>query len=308
MVQPMILITGCTAGGKGKLAVELARRLSASVLSVDSMKVYGRMDIGTAKPSPADRAKIPHYLIDVVEPSESFSLGRYVELADAAIAQAQQRERPIIAVGGTGMYIRGLLEGVFEGPPADPEIRRELLDQAADQGSEHLYQQLQQCDPVAAERIHPNDLKRIVRALEVYTVTGKPISSFQQQFRSGNLRYPWLLIGLRRSKEDANHRINQRVHRMIQLGLVAEVETLLAEPNGLSPQAAQALGYAEIIDHLQGRLTLDDAVEKIKINTRRFAKSQRTWFRSFTDVTWLDLTPDDTPHSLADRITDQLLH
>lgn len=300
------IITGCTANGKGMLSLELARRWGGSILSIDSMKVYRRMDIGTAKPNPADRAEIPHYLIDVLEPCESFSLGRYIELADDVIAQMQQHDRPLIAVGGTAMYLRGLLEGIFDGPPADPDIRQQLKDRAAADGSESLHLQLQSCDPVAAERIHPNDLKRIVRALEVYTLTGKPISSFQQQFRSGNFRHRWRLIGLRRPKDDTNRRINQRVRHMIELGLVAEVEALLAEPAGLSPQAAQALGYAEIIEHFNGRFSLDQAIEKIKVNTRRFAKGQRTWFRSFTGIDWFDVTPDDTGPSLADRIMKEL--
>ena len=302
----MILITGCTAGGKGKLALELARRCDACILSIDSMKVYRRMDIGTAKPTAADRAEIPHYLIDVVEPSEPFSLGRYIELADAAIAEIQEQRRPVIAVGGTAMYIRGLLEGIFDGPPADADIRQQLKDRAARQGQDALYQQLQQVDPAAAQRIHRNDLKRIVRALEVYTLTGKPISSFQRQFGSGNYRYPCRLIALRRSVEETNHRINQRVKRMIDAGLIAEVESLLTEPEPLSPQAAQALGYAEIIAHLQGKRPLAEAVERIKINTRRFAKGQRTWFRSFAGVRWLDVTENETAKSLADRVLEDI--
>ncbi|MBN1764814.1 MAG: tRNA (adenosine(37)-N6)-dimethylallyltransferase MiaA, partial [Sedimentisphaerales bacterium] len=264
---------------------------------------YRRMDIGTAKPDPQRRQAIKHHLIDVVEPSESFSLGRYVELAENAIRKIKNTQSPIIAVGGTSMYIRGLLEGVFDGPGADLQIRDKLKSQAQSDGLPALHHRLSQIDPDAAARIHPNDEKRIIRALEVYELTGQPISSFQQQFRSGQYKYNWQIIGLRREKEDNNHRINQRVKRMIDMGLVEEVKSLLAEPNGLSDQAAQAVGYAEIIAHLQGLSTLDEAIENIKINTRRFAKSQRTWFRSFQNVNWYDLTPnDDTPEQLAERI------
>ena len=294
---------GCTACGKGKLAFELARRVGGHILSVDSMKVYRRMDIGTAKPDSAVREAVRHYMIDIVEPyDESFSLGRFVELAEQAITEAQKQQRPIIAVGGTALYIRGLLEGVFDGPSSDPDIRDRLKQEADDAGLAALHKRLCRVDPDASRRIHPNDAKRIIRALEVYELTGKPISSFQQQFRSGRYKYNWHLIGLRRDKEENNHRINQRVKRMIELGLVDEVKSLLAEPKGLSPQAAQAVGYAEIIDHLKGKMSLADAVEKIKINTRRFAKSQRTWFRSFNDVHWLDIKPDETAEEIADQV------
>ncbi len=305
MTGKMLLIMGCTACGKGKLAFELARRVGGQILSIDSMKIYRRMDIGTAKPSVTDRRAIKHHLIDVVEPYETFSLGRYIELAENVIAEARQHS-PIIAVGGTAMYIRGLLEGIFDGPSAKPELRSKLKHEADKLGLKALHDRLSRVDPDAAARIHPNDEKRIVRALEVYELTGQPISSFQKQFRSGDYRHNWQLIGLRRDKESNSHRINQRVRRMIEQGLVEEVEGLLAEPGGLSRQAAQAVGYAEIIDHLEGRLSLDEAVEKIKINTRRFAKSQRTWFRSFADVTWFDLTDKDTAEELADRVLNKL--
>lgn len=296
------LIMGCTAGGKGKLALELARRWSGRILSVDSMKVYRRMDIGTAKPSAADRDVVPHYLVDVVEPSESFSMGRYIELADSAIEDIRRAGAPVIAVGGTAMYIRALLEGIFDGPAADVAIRSRLKDRADRDGTASLHAELSRIDPAGAERIHPNDLKRLVRALEIYELTGRTISSFQQQFRSGRLRYPWRLIGLRRAKDDCNSRINSRVKRMMEIGLLDEVSALLAAPAGLSVQAAQAVGYAELIAHLKGDCDLDDAVEKIKINTRRFAKNQRTWFRSFAGVSWFDLSPDETAEQLADRI------
>lgn len=306
MNVPMLLVMGCTACGKGKLAFELARRMGGVIISIDSMKVYRRMDIGTAKPSQEARQAIKHYLVDVVEPYESFSLGRYIELADQAISEAQQQNRPIIAVGGTAMYIRGLLEGIFDGPPADPDIRQKLTQQAQQDGLDVLFARLKQVDPKAGQRIHPNDLKRILRALEVYELTGQPISSFQKQFRSGNYRYDWRLVGLRREKEENNHRINQRVKRMVEHGLVDEVKSLLAEPRGLSMPAAQAVGYAEIIDYLNGKWSLDEAIEKIKINTRRFAKSQRTWFRSFVGVDWFDIACNETKDELVERVSSQL--
>ncbi|MBI9018147.1 MAG: tRNA (adenosine(37)-N6)-dimethylallyltransferase MiaA [Phycisphaerae bacterium] len=299
----MILIMGCTASGKGKLAFEIAKRTGGSIISIDSMKVYRRMNIGTAKPDTQRLKEVKHYLIDVVEPSESFSMGRYIELADQAIDQLRDTtEGPIIAAGGTAMYIRGLLEGIFQGESSNPEIRDKLEAQAKEQGLNALFERLKIIDPVSASRIHINDKKRIIRALEVFEVTGKPLSTQQTQFRSGNYRYPWQLIGLQREKTDGNHRMNMRVKKMISDGLIEEVRSLLDEPDGLSKQAAQAVGYAEIIKYFDGQWTLDEAIEKIKINTRRFGKNQRTWYRSFNDVNWFDVAQDQTAEGLADEV------
>jgi len=307
MSAKMIHILGCTGCGKGSLGFEIARRWGGEIVSIDSMKVYRRMDVGTAKPSPERRAAVRYHLVDVVEPFESFSLGKYIELADAAIADIEGRGRPIIAVGGTAMYIKGLLEGIFDGPPADADIRRKLQRQMQQIGADVLHKRLAEVDPMSAERIHPNDTKRILRALEVYELTGRGISSFQRQFGSGKYRHDWKIIGLRRGKEDNNHRINQRVKRMVEAGLVEEVKSLLAEPKGLiSDQAGQAVGYAEIIEYHNGDVSLEKAIENIKINTRHLAKHQRTWFRSFRDVCWFDLTPDETVDNLADRIVTTL--
>ena len=298
----MYLIAGCTASGKGSLAFELARRWGAEILSVDSMKVYRRMDVGTAKPDESARRAVRHHLIDVVEPHESFSVGRYVEHADQAICDMQNRKSPIIAVGGTALYIKGLLQGLFDGPPADATIRDRLKAEGAELGSGELHSRLRAVDPLAADRIHPNDLKRIVRGLEVYELTGQPISSLQKQFDSTTFRHNWRLLGLRREKADASERINRRVKRMVEAGLVEEVESLMAEPGGLSDQAAQAVGYAEIISYLRKQVTLEDAIENIKVNTRRLAKSQRTWFRSFREMTWLDIAAAEDVTTVADRI------
>ena len=306
-MSKMLLILGTTASGKGRLAYQLARRLGGEIISVDSMKVYRGMDIGTNKPSRRLRSAIPHFLVDVAEPWESFSLGRFVELADAVIASLRARQRPIIAVGGTSMYLRGLLEGIFEGPSASETIRQRIRQEAAaEHGLECLHQRLREVDPAAAERIHVNDLKRIMRALEVFELTGQPISHFQRQFRSGEYRHPWTIIGVRRSKEEESHRINQRVKQMLEQGLLDEVKRLLAHPAGLSPQASVAVGYAEIIAHLRGQLSLEDALEQIKINTRRLAKAQRTWFRSFLRVNWFEVQPEETAEDLAQRVLETI--
>jgi tRNA dimethylallyltransferase len=304
----MILILGVTASGKGRLSFDLAEHLGGEIISIDSMKVYRRMNIGTAKPSEEARRRINHHLIDVIEPSESFSVGRFLELASAAIDQIKSRSKPVIAVGGTALYIKALLYGLFDGPARDEQIRLNLKQRAQAEGLETLYKQLVEIDPVAAQRIHSNDLKRIIRALEVYELTGRPISSFQQQWEpqaSGpeprTASHNWTIIGLRREKTVENSRINQRVKRMIEAGLVDEVKSLLAEDRPLSMQARCAIGYAEIIDYLNGKTTLDDAVELIKKNSRRFAKSQRTWFKTFREVNWLDISPNEPAEKILGR-------
>lgn len=301
MTPRLTFILGCTGCGKGALGRALAARVAGEIISIDSMKVYRRMDIGTAKPDAEIRAKIPHHLIDIAEPSEEYSVAQYVEQADAAIADIQKRERPVFVVGGTPLYVKSLLDGLFEGPGADEQIRSRLKQEAESLGGEALHKRLTQVDPVAAERIHPNDLRRIVRALEVFELTGSPISTLQLQW-DRQRRYDAQLIVLRREREDQNHRTNDRVRRMIELGLVEEVRALLAEPEPLSTTARKAVGYAEIIQHLQSGLSLAEAIEMIKINTRQLAKSQRTWFKRFEDVTWVDLSPDDTAEVVADGL------
>ncbi len=302
-----ILIAGVTASGKGRLAFDMAKQLDGEILSVDSMKVYRRMDIGTAKPSPHRREQVRYHLIDVVEPSESFSVGRYVAFADEAIKDIRQRNKPVIGVGGTALYIKALLYGLFEGPGKDAHIRMRLRRVANMKGLQYLHEKLGEKDPEAAQRIHPNDAKRIIRALEVYELTGKPISSFQQQFESQAARHPWTIIGLRREKEVESRRINLRAKMMFEKGLVEEVKALLAEDKPLSPQARAAIGYAEVIDYLNGQYDLDQTVELVKKNTRRLAKNQRTWFKTFGNIRWLDLGEDESPEQIFERSM-QIIH
>ncbi len=304
----MILILGVTASGKGRLAFDLAESLGAEIISIDSMKVYRRMDIGTAKPPKEVRQRIKYHLIDIVEPSESFSVGAFLEAAMSAIEQIKSRNKPVIAVGGTALYIKALLYGLFEGPGTDERIRAELKERAQAEGLIELHRQLEKIDPVAAERIHPNDSKRIIRALEVYALTGKPISNLQQQWNKRNTQYAirntvnnWTIIGLRREKTEESKRINSRVKKMIAAGFVDEVKSLLAEEKPLSKQARCAIGYAEIIEYMNGQITLEEATELIKKNTRRLAKNQRTWFKTFKSVHWLDIEPDEPPEKILTR-------
>ncbi len=307
----MILITGVTASGKAKLAFDLASEIDAEIISVDSMKVYRRMDIGTAKPPIKTREKVRYHLIDIVEPSESFSLGRFLELANEAIEDIKSRGKTVIAVGGTSLYIKALLYGLFDGPASDEKTREQLRQQAETHGLEKLYHKLEKIDPDAAERIHPNDEKRVIRALEVYQLTGKPISTFQKQWpRLQNTKQDMLhkfkIIVLRRQKQIESRRINSRVKKMIDDGLVDEVKSLLAEDESLSKQARSAIGYAEIIDYLEGKTTLEDAAELIKKNTRHLAKHQRTWFKTFPVINWLDIEEYELPEHILARVKEIL--
>jgi len=302
MTPRLTIILGCTACGKGSIARALAARIDGEILSLDSMKIYRGMDIGTAKPTPETRAQVPHHLIDIADPGEDFSVARFLDHADRVINDLHAREKPILAVGGTALYIKALTEGLFDGPPADPALRAQLHRQADAEGTFALHQRLQEVDPTTAERVHVNDRRRIVRALEVYELTGQPISSFQTQWTDPQPTYDIEMIGLRRERDEQSRRINRRVHKMIDAGLVQEVEALLARDKPLSTTARQALGYAEIIAHLNGELALEDAVERIKIHTRRFAKAQRTWFKRFVHTRWFDLTEGSDPDVVAEDL------
>jgi tRNA dimethylallyltransferase len=302
----MILILGVTASGKGRLAFDLAESRDAEIISIDSMKVYRRMDIGTAKPPKEAQQRLTYHLIDVVEPSDSFSVGAFLDAASVAVQQIKRRSKEIVAVGGTALYIKALLYGLFEAAGADEPIRAELQSRAEVEGLAELHRELATIDPVAAARINPNDARRIIRAMEVYRVTGRPISNFQKQWDTRQPKHNWTIIGLRREKIDANSRINQRAKKMIAAGLVDEVKSLLAEDKPLSKQARCAIGYAEIIEHLSGRMELEEAIERIKKNTRRLAKGQRTWFKTFRDVHWLDVQPDEPRESIFERANNLL--
>jgi tRNA dimethylallyltransferase len=279
-----LVVLGPTASGKSDLAMRLARAHRAEILSVDSMQVYRGMDVGTAKPTPAERAEVRHHLIDLVEPTEEFTVARFVELADAAVADARARGVPLIATGGTPLYYKALFEGLFEGPPADEELRARLREQ----GGEAMHRRLSEVDPEAAARIHANDTKRLVRALEVYELTGRPISSFQTEWTTQALRHEATWVGLSWDKDAINRRINARVRAMIAAGWVDETRALLDRFGDLGKTAGEATGYAELIAHVRGRMSLGDAVEHIKIGTRQLARRQMKWFRRWPQVRWTD--------------------
>jgi tRNA dimethylallyltransferase len=318
---PILVITGQTATGKERLAVAVAERLGGEILSADSMKVYRGMDIGTAKAPPEVRRRVPHHLVDVADPgpgsarasrrdaeatpgAPGFSTARWVALADAAIADVSARGRVAVVSGGTALYLKALLEGLFEGPAADEELRARLSAEAEVHGTAALHARLAQVDAEAAGRIHPNDLRRIIRALEVWKLTGLPISALQTQWGNRRGRYRPLLVAVRRSPEDLGRRIEARVRRMVEAGLLEEVRRLAAQPGGLALGPRQALGYAEVLEHLAGRMTWEETFEAIILHTRQFARAQMKWLRRFEGLVWLDAEADTPTEVLADRVTD----
>lgn len=299
-----LVITGPTASGKEGAALAVAARLGGEIVSLDSMKVYRGLDIGTAKASAADRRRVPHLLLDVVNPWEKFSAARWAELAEAALAEIRGRGRVAIVSGGTILYLKALLYGLFEGPAADAALRAELEAEAERLGVTSLHSRLAGVDPAAAARIHPNDLRRIVRALEVEQLTGRPISELQGQFGRMRAGLAPVVVAIRREREDLVRRIDERVERMLAAGFEAEVRGLLASPEGLSMEAAQAVGYRELIALIEGRLPREEIAAEIKKNTRRFAKQQMTHLRSLAECVWLDVAEGEGAEAVAGRVVE----
>jgi len=301
---PILIITGQTASGKERLAVAVAASQGGEIVSADSMKVYRGMDIGTAKASADERRAVPHHLLDVADPQETFSTAFWLRLADEAIADIHARGRVPIVSGGTPLYLKALLEGLFEGPAATPAVRERLVAEAEAQGTPALHARLAEVDAAAAARIHPNDLRRIVRALEVWELTGSPISDLQKQWGRRRPRYRPLVAAIGRGREDLTRRIQQRVRRMAEAGLVEEVRRLAAQPGGLARGPRQALGYAEVLDYLDGRMAWEETVAAIVAHTRQFARRQMTWLSRFEGVAWLDAAPDTPVETLADQVVE----
>jgi tRNA dimethylallyltransferase len=248
------------------------------------------------------RERVPHHFIDIIYPWESYSVGKYVKDVEDLISGADNGKRKFLIVGGSPLYIKGIIDGIFNGPEADWNIRKELEEVAEKKGNLHLHAILQKIDPVKAMELHPNDLRRIIRAIEVYRKTGKPASALQEQYKKARRNYRFKIVCITREREDIYRRIGERVETMFDNGLVDEVQSLLDNPEGLSRQAGQALGYKEVIQYLEGRLTLGDAKELVKLNTRRFAKRQMTWFRSFPDVQWSAAEEREGPEIISERI------
>ena len=295
-------LTGATASGKTSVGLELAERIHAEIISLDSMAIYRGMDIGTAKPSLEERRRVAHHLIDILAPCEEFSLADYLDAAHEKMEEIRARGRQVLFVGGTPLYLKALLRGIYRGPPADWRFRREVEAETREVGVAALHERLQRLDPLAAAKLHPNDVRRIIRALEVYKATGRPASHMQTQFDEGRPAHQCRVFAISWPREVLHQRIDTRVEQMFHAGLVDEVRGLLQQHGELSRTAAQAVGYREIMEYLQGQRNLRDTVEAVKSRTRRFARRQETWFRSLSECRRLTLTAAASPAEVADQI------
>lgn len=290
---PLLVVAGPTAVGKTALAVQLAHRLQGEILSADSLQVYRYLDIGTAKPTPAEREGIPHHLIDIASPEERFTVYNYQELAQATIRDVFTRGKLPILVGGTGLYIKAVLEQfAFSKAEADPRVRKALQKEVQDKGPAHLYQRLNQLDPRAAERIHPHDARRIIRALEYFQVTGEPISQQWELTRETESPYRFYMAGLYSPRPILYQRIEQRVDAMLAAGFLDEVRGLLEAGYDPLLKPLQSLGYRHLIHYLEEKWTWDEAIFYLKQDTRKYAKRQLTWFRAEPRIQWYEVRPD----------------
>ncbi|MEZ6095094.1 MAG: tRNA (adenosine(37)-N6)-dimethylallyltransferase MiaA [Pirellulaceae bacterium] len=295
-------LTGATAGGKTSVSLILAEKLGAEIVSMDSMAIYRDMDIGTAKPNRDQRNRVVHHLIDIVSPNESFSVSKYRDSALQKIDESRERGKNVLFVGGSSLYLKALVRGLFDGPPADWKYRELLEEEADEMGDEALMQRLKVFDPVTAHKLHVNDRRRIVRALEVLHLTGKPISHWQMEFDYAHRAEECRVFAIRHPRPILHDRIANRVNWMYESGLVDEVKTILDRYQSLSQTAAQAVGYCEVIEHLDGKRTLAEAREQTLIRTRRFARHQETWFRGLSEVEFVDIVGQETAEQTADRI------
>ncbi len=266
--------------------MELCARLGAEIINADSMQVYRRMDIGTAKPSPRDRDLVAHHLLDVADPDEPFDAARYMELARPVVHSVRQRGKAALVVGGTGLYMKVLTRGICQVPPSDPGIKDELFLDEQKRGLAQLFSELSLADPEAASRIHPHDRQRILRALEVYRITGIPLTTYQQKHGFADAGLSAIKIFIHRERQELYERINRRVDEMFSEGLEEEVRGLISMGYGPELKSMQSLGYKQMAQYVAGELSLEDAVYLIKRDTRRYAKRQMTWFRSDPEFGW----------------------
>jgi tRNA dimethylallyltransferase len=296
----LLLLAGPTAVGKSEIAMLLAERLGGEIISVDSMQVYRGLDIGTAKPSPEERARVPHHLLDVVELTEPFDAALFIGLARRAVADIQGRGRRPILCGGTGLYFKAFLEGLGQSPPADAALRAAL----AATPLPALLRELAERDPVTYDRIDRHNPRRVIRAIEVIRLTGNPFSAQRAawQHATRNTQHAANCIGLARSPTDLQQRIEARVDAMFRRGLVAETEALLKRGLAQNQTAMQALGYRQIVEHLRGERSLPETIELVKTRTRQFAKRQMTWFRRQLELTWINLEPQTSAEAAVKTI------
>ncbi len=296
----IIALVGPTAGGKSAIAVELAQLLNAEIVSCDSMQVYRHMPVLTQAPTAGQRSQVPHHLIDCMEPTELFSVGRYRRMADAAMEQILARDKRVLLVGGTGLYLRAIGQGLCEAPAADPRIREELWNEVKDTSSAALHHRLQGVDLVAAARIHPNDARRIVRALEVYALTGKPLSAWWQQTSCGCAQ-PMTIVGIQRDRIALNARIRRRLLEMVyEQAVIHEARLLLRLP--LSSTVRQVHGLADLERYLTGTATLKETLAIWEQRVRQYARRQLIWFRRTPGLQWVNVPENENPWETASRI------
>jgi len=306
--EKLIAIVGPTATGKSDVAIELAKRIEGEIVSADSMQIYAGMDIGTAKVTAAEMQGVPHYCIDIVEPAEPYSVAEYQRLVREVIGDISRRGKIPILVGGTGLYVRSVIDKLeFPSGNVSSEVRKQLEERARVEGPDALYKELIEKDPAAVEIVHPNNVRRIIRALEVIELTGKPFSSYHGEWKNRESIYNLEMFGLTMDRDSLRERINRRVDTMIETGLLDEVKSLVEHGYERFLTSQQAIGYKELIGYLNGEITLEEAVETIKARTRQYAKRQLTWFRADPRVQWIDLT-GKTPGEIVDEIMDKLKH
>jgi tRNA dimethylallyltransferase len=304
--KPLVVIVGPTAAGKSQIAILVAKALGTEVLTADSRQVYRGMDIGTDKPTAAERQGVPHRLIDLVDPDQPFNTGEFRRQAVTEIARLHHEGRVPLLVGGTGLYVRTVLRGLWEGPPADWEFRRSLEREAGVKGADWLYRRLVQVDPESARRLHPNDRVKIVRALEVHHLLGRPLSEEHKRHAFADTPFVPLLIGLTRERTALYRRVDDRVELELAKGLVEETKQLMDRGYGRQLGSMKGLGYKQMAGYLAGDYDYDEAVRRLKRDTRRFAKRQMTWFRKEPGMQWRSVEDTESPAQVAERIVGEV--
>ena len=301
-IQACWFLTGATAAGKTTIGLHLASRLDAEIISLDSMAIYRGMDVGTAKPTLDQQRQVRHHLLDVVDPDQPFSVADYCAAVWEAVGEIRGRGKEVLFVGGTPLYLKSLLRGMFDGPPADWEVRRQIEAEIEELGMEALRQRLEMVDPLTAHKLHPNDKRRMIRALEVYRQTGQPISHLQREFEEGMSADECRVFVLHWPRQELHRRIESRVDRMFAEGLVDEVRELLERYGELSRTAGQAVGYREVVEHLREEVDLEQTRQNVLTRTRQFARRQETWFRGLSECRWIEMNEPIDPEHVAEEI------
>jgi tRNA dimethylallyltransferase len=290
MNDKIICIIGPTAVGKTSFSIEIAKRIDAEIVNADSMQIYKYMDIGTAKPTPQEQNQVKHHLVDIVEPDEDFNVKTFTQKAIKAIKGIKDRGKRALIVGGTGLYIKGLLYGIFDAPSKSEQIRAKIREEIQSKGLDYVHDRLKKIDPISAKHIHPNDQKRIIRAMEIFILTGKSRTELQiEQRQSFTPAYDYRLIGLTDDREVVYQRIDQRCEDMIKNGLIQEVESLRERGYNAGLQSMQAIGYSHVNLYLEGKLDYDEMIRLFKRDSRRYAKRQWTLFNSIENVLWINI-------------------